>query len=296
VPGTPVEIDAVTDEARFYEWNQSQMLKQLTPEQIRDLLQAGPAGLMLLDDEGVVRWLNDTLSGWLGERADTLTNRGEQTAPEALRPLFRQDATLNLAAGESSPEMWLVSTSTPVKGGGLAQYFIDVSAVRHLLQERDVLNGKLESLLVEDAMTGMPNHRALVQSMESQVSRSRRYGNALSILVLKLDNQMEIVKRLGLASPGPLLIALRNMLNDQFRWADIIGRLNADTFLLILPETSLEATSELSKMLRNRLAGLKLTEAQIGECGLQYAIGIAEWKKGDDPDLLLQRAQQALQA
>ena len=272
------------------------MLNQLTPEQTQDLLQAAPAGVMLLDAEGVVRWVNQTLRDWLGTQADTLANRAETSAPEALRPLFRQDATLSLAADDFHPEIWLVSTSKPIDGGGLAQYFTDVSAVRRLLQEREALHSKLASLSVEDVATGMPNRRALIQCLESQVSRSRRYANALSILVLRLENQAELVERYGLVSSKPLLIALRNMLNDQFRWADIIGRLDSNNFLLILPETSLEATRELAKMLCKRLTDLKLTPAQVGQCGLRYAIGISEWQKGDDADHLLRRAQQELDA
>ncbi len=174
------------------------------------------------------------------------------------------------------------------------QFFIDATASKLLLQERDSLLAQLESVSLADDETGMPNQRALSQSLESQVSRSRRYKNPLTILIMQIDNLDEFIKTHDTDTAKPLLIAIRNMLNDQFRWADTIGRMTDDEFLLILPETHLEATEQMIELLHKRLDDLYIEGFENSEFKTHARFGAAEWHKGDDVGLLMLRAREGL--
>jgi len=85
------------------------------------------------------------------------------------------------------------------------------------------------------------------------------------------------------------------MLNDQVRWADIVGRLSDSDFLLVLPETAEDACKKLSANLNERLNTLPVPEGLPDNFIISANFGIAEWSKGDDLSLLMQKARQMLE-
>ena len=271
------------------------MLKSLDTTQYQQLLEACPIGLLLLNKDGKAQWINPALRSWLGTRADKIIEQQVDAVPRELRKLWGENATVHLPATDAEDELWLLGTSQPLDDGSKMQFFTDATASKLLLQERDALQSQLESVSLTDEDTGMPNQRALTQSLESQVSRSRRYKNPLTILIMQVDNLDEFIKTQETESARPLLVAIRNMLNDQLRWADTIGRMNENEFLLILPETHLEATGQMIDLIRKRFDDLYIEGVENSDFKVQARFGVAEWHKGDDVGLLMARAREVLE-
>lgn len=271
------------------------MLKSLDSTQYQQLLEACPIGLLLLDKDGKTQWINSALRAWLGTRVDKIIEQQVDAVPRELQKLWGENATVHLPATDAEDELWLLGTSQPLDDGSKMQFFTDATASKLLLQERDALQSQLESVSLTDEETGMPNQRALTQSLESQVSRSRRYKNPLTILIMQVDNLDEFIKTQETESARPLLVAIRNMLNDQLRWADTIGRMNDNEFLLILPETHLEATGQMIDLIRKRFDDLYIEGVENNDFKVQARFGVAEWHKGDDMSLLMARAREVLE-
>ena len=61
------------------------MLEQLTPSQLATLLNSAPIGMLLLDGDGKVSWMNDSLSEILGQRGQELIGKTATTANSDLR-------------------------------------------------------------------------------------------------------------------------------------------------------------------------------------------------------------------
>jgi len=271
------------------------MLKSLDSTQYQQLLEACPIGLLLLDKDGKTQWINSALRAWLGTRANKIIEQQVDAVPRELQKLWGENATVHLPATDAEDELWLLGTSQPLDDGSKMQFFTDATASKLLLQERDALQSQLESVSLTDEDTGMPNQRALSQSLESQVSRSRRYKNPLTILIMQVDNLDDFIKSQETESAKPLLIAIRNMLNDQLRWADTIGRMDENEFLLILPETHLEATGPMIDLIRKRFDDLYIEGVENSDFKVQARFGVAEWHKGDDVGLLMARAREVLE-
>ena len=271
------------------------MLKSLDTAQYQQLLEACPIGLLLVDKDGKAQWINPTLRTWLGVRADKILEQEVDAVPRELQKLWGENATVHLPATDTEDEFWLLGTSQPLNDGSKMQFFTDATASKLLLQERDALQSQLESVSLTDEETGMPNQRALLQSMESQVSRSRRYKNPLTILIMQVDNLDEFNKAHDTDSAKPLLVAIRNMLNDQLRWADTIGRMDENEFLMILPETHLEATGQMIELINQRLGDLYIEGVENSDFKVLARFGVAEWHKGDDVGLLMMRAREILE-
>ena len=265
------------------------MLDSLDTDSCRELLAACPLGLLLIGADGRVEWMNDTLREWLGDAASVIQGHGAETAPEGLAALWDDEATVTIPPhGEQRDPRWLLGHTHRLADGRRFQYFSDATPMKQLLQERDDLLAELDELTVTDADTGMPNRRALSAQLATEVARSRRYGNPLSTVIMRLDRlegSAEAIRQ--------VLISIRNLLNEQRRWADTIGRLDDNEFLFILPETGLDAARHVAAMTAERLQKLMQEDDTIQ---VEARFGVSEWQKGDDIGLMMQRAREDLEA
>jgi len=258
------------------------MLKKLKAATLSDLIQSSPAGLLLLDENKTVCWINDTLSKMLGSRAALLQDKTAEQVEAPYKALFESEGIVQLPATDTDDELWLMCTSQQTESSGQAQFFIDVTALQQLQSE-------LKDIRAIDDETGLPNNKALLQRLEPQVSRSRRYNNPLSIIVMRITN-LESLQNKYTDDYAHILLAISQMLNDQMRWADIIGRLSHTDFLLVLPETHSDAASGIVEKIHERMKMIDVPEIDIAAKDINVSFGVAEWQKGDDVSLLMTRA------
>ncbi len=270
------------------------MMDQLEKEQLLQLLQTNPLGMMLIDPQGKVGWVNDNFPVISGISSLQVIGKTVDTVPSEYQNLFEDEATIHLSHLENRPESWLVVTSQRLADGSRVQYVKDASLVRQLARERDELKHKVSELNIIDEVTGLLNKRGLYQSLEPQVSRSRRYNNLLSILIMRIENLDDINHQFGYEKGNHLLQAISEILNDQMRWADSIGRLSENEFMLIMPETPEDIAGHLADKIRERLSVLTIPELDGNTLELRTRVGMVQWQKGEDTRLLMQRVRATL--
>ena len=112
---------------------------------------------------------------------------------------------------------------------------------------------------------------------------------------LRIDNLSDIEAVFGMGNGDIALTAVAHMLKDHMRWADLIGRFDKDEFLLVLPETNLDAATQLLDKLRPLLAGLTPGARGGQPMSLVAKFGVAGWMLGDDRAKLLRRAREMLE-
>ncbi|MDH5179199.1 MAG: diguanylate cyclase [Gammaproteobacteria bacterium] len=269
-------------------------MDQFDKAQLLNILQTNPMGMMLISPQGEVVWVNDNFPVISGISSLQVLGKNEDTIPSEYRNLFEDEATIYLAATENRADTWLVVSSQTMADGSHLQYVKDATLVRQLAKERDELKLKITELNQVDNVTGLLNPRGLFQALEPQVSRSRRYENMLSVLIMRLENLPDIQQRVGSDKRDQLLIAIGHILNDQMRWADTIGRLSDNEFMLILPETPEDIAGQLAEKIGARLEELSLPDMNGEQLDLYTRFGMAQWKKGEDVKLLMQRARASL--
>lgn len=270
------------------------MMDQIDKQQLLDILQANPLGMMLIDPQGTVNWVNDNFPIISGISSLQVIGKTVDTVPAEYYNLFDEEATIHLSAFENRPETWLVVSSQLLGDGSRVQYVKDATLVRQLAKERDDLKGKVNELNIVDEVTGLLNPRGLYQSLEPQVSRSRRYNNLLSILIMRIENLEDINQQFGYEKSHLLLQAISAILNDQMRWADSIGHLSENEFMLIMPETPQDIADHLADKIRERLGELTIPELNGDTLDLCTRVGMVQWQKGEDTRLLMQRARASL--
>ena len=248
-------------------------------------------GLAISDSKNNITWVNETFQNYLGISADEISGHSIKELPEVLQPLFIESKAVHVPANALRDDQWFMCSQQPLEDNNNTIHFItDIGPLYLLMQERESLKEELREALAVDEVTGMPNKIALFQSLEPQISRSRRYNNLLSIVIMQINN----IEQLDETQTANLMLPISQMLNDQVRWADIVGKLSESEFLLVLPETASDACKSLSENLSEHLGSIKMPEGLPDSFKISANFGFCEWTKGDDLTLLMKKARDML--
>lgn len=148
----------------------------------------------------------------------------------------------------------------------LANIFGYVAARRYQLLWREEYRAQtvLKNLSVRDPLTGCYNRRHLhEQLLETEVSRARRYGLSLTVIMCDLDHFKSVNDRYGHHGGDVVLQAFAGLLQSMTRdTVDSVVRYGGEEFLLILPETDLAGGVLLAERLRQTL---EATPVPLGE-------------------------------
>jgi diguanylate cyclase (GGDEF)-like protein len=262
-----------------------------------EALSNAPIGVLILDKTGHITWINHALEELLAIDADQVVGQNEAGVdPHWRSPLFSPEPTLLVEATATRPDRWLQTWRSRLHvAGGTIHYYADITDLQTVREDRARLSEELAQHITHDPVTGLPNRQALLQGLEPLVSRSRRYHNPLSVIRLRIDNLSDIEAMFGMGNGDIALTAVAHMLKDHMRWADLIGRFDKDEFLLVLPETNLDAATQLLDKLRPLLAGLTPGARSGQSMALVAKFGVAGWMLGDDRAKLLRRAREMLE-
>ncbi len=140
-----------------------------------------------------------------------------------------------------------------------------------------------------DALTGIANRRALVDVLAAETYRARRFGHALSVVILDLDRFKQTNDVHGHAAGDRLLRAVGRLLASVVRESDTVARLGGEEFVAVLPETDLEGARRLAERLR-----LAIEECTVGEMRITASFGVAALLADDTSDSLLAAADAVL--
>lgn len=243
------------------------------PVPAHEILDLAPLGIMSVRD-GRILSVNRCLAEWLDRSPDFFVGLTAETAgTQGFSLLFDDFETLALSG--SRGEIRLRRRRVKLPTGEEAVFFEDLTEQMRLERERNQLRETARRLDPRDPETGLLNREAILQALETQVIRSRRYGNPLTVMRLTLKPTME-------NSPPFSLKSFAHELDAELRWSDQIGRSGTHSFLLVLPETMrVGAESLAAKLGRDRAP---LAEAE----GWTMDVAVSSWQGGDDARKLLQ--------
>ncbi len=129
-----------------------------------------------------------------------------------------------------------------------------------------------------DELTGLPNHRSFHERLESEVARAGRHQRPLALALVDVDRLKPINDSFGHDTGDRLLIELAGILQGLTRKCDLLARLGADEFGLLLPETDKRSAFVVLERARQAfgrrsLAGLRKVSLTAGICDLESAGG-----------------------
>lgn len=129
---------------------------------------------------------------------------------------------------------------------------------------------ELRAMSITDALTGLPNRRYLMDRLEEEVARAKRYEYSLSCLMLDLDYFKLVNDHFGHQTGDTVLRELADLLKENVRMVDIVARYGGEEFIAILPETDLKGARVLAERIRRSVE----QQAFAGALNLNLTISI----------------------
>lgn len=145
-----------------------------------------------------------------------------------------------------------------------------------------------------DALTGLPNRRALDRFLAETVDRSNRYGSSFCALIFDIDRFKEVNDTHGHAVGDEILRAFAELLRGQLRSSDYVARFGGEEFIMILPESS---DREAMRMAERILALVQKTPFRVQDLTINVtaSCGVSEvYHPKDTPENLFLRMDAAL--
>jgi diguanylate cyclase (GGDEF)-like protein/putative nucleotidyltransferase with HDIG domain len=131
---------------------------------------------------------------------------------------------------------------------------------------------QVESSATTDGLTGLPNARSLFLHLESELTRSRRHGTPLAVLVCDLDGFKQVNDRFGHLEGNKVLQWVAKGIRDICRQYDYAARMGGDEFVLVLPglqsgdlDVVVERLSKVAESAGVEICGERLLSISIGE-------------------------------
>ena len=157
------------------------------------------------------------------------------------------------------------------------------------------LQGELARRARTDPLTGALNWRSMEEAALRETARSQRYGNALSIILIDIDNFKHLNDTRGHAAGDCALQALVRRLNCMLRQQDSLARMGGEEFAILLPDTAGSAALNLAERLRQAVADLEVPFA-TGPVRMSICAGVAELHPSRGWEEMMRRADSAMYA
>ena len=210
---------------------------------------------------------------------------GLNAGGRALRTAFKPDALAIEIAANSTLNV------------GTAMVVVAVIAMLHATLMALVVARLIQQLqwrARHDGLTGLLNRRAMQETIEQQLTRSRRAGDTFAVVMLDIDHFKAINDRHGHAAGDEALKHTAALLQTCVRAVDRVGRFGGEEFVVLLPGFDLAQAAEIAEVLRARLVAQQM-EREGGSLSMSASFGVAEWfGPAEEPSRLLMRADQAL--
>jgi diguanylate cyclase (GGDEF)-like protein/PAS domain S-box-containing protein len=116
---------------------------------------------------------------------------------------------------------------------------LETLAGKRLERAQKAIEKELVGQAYTDALTGLPNRKALEEALEREIERSRRGGKLLAVALFDVDAFTRVNAAWGNHAGDAVLQEVGVLITAQKRGYDLAGRWGGDEFLVILPETGL---------------------------------------------------------
>jgi diguanylate cyclase (GGDEF)-like protein len=141
--------------------------------------------------------------------------------------------------------------------------------------ERAGMVEALRELAIRDELTGLYNRRELRRILTQEVSRSLRYRNPLSLVIIEVDSLREIIDRYGQSVGDAVLQWVAQLLRDGVRTTDHPARYGDDSLAVVLPETRKAAAYIVTERLSKAVSSQKVTVANPDRRPLELSVSIS---------------------
>lgn len=168
----------------------------------------------------------------------------------------------------------------------------DQEEVRRISAELSASNQKLLEAGMTDVLTGCPNRRSAMERIHQEWAMATRSERPLACMVIDVDNMKQINDEHGHEAGDAALKLLASAIKEEMRAQDVLARSGGDEFLVICPDTTLDAALACAERMRMAAAGQPIVggvQPTLGSVSIGVAVRDASTV---DSDALIRLADQ----
>ncbi len=191
----------------------------------------------------------------------------------------------------------------PIIANRAFENFFRVNEKQRLIAELErknkglaIANKTLKEMVILDGLTGLFNHSHFKESVEIEISRSKRHQRQFTVLFIDLDNFKQYNDNHGHPAGDQLLKTLATLIGSRLRKSDTLARYGGDEFTAILPETAKVDALRIAEGIRKEVQNYPFPGRDVLPAGrVSITVGVATFPEdGDATDVLIISADQAL--
>lgn len=184
---------------------------------------------------------------------------------------------------------------TPKVRAAIMQLVEEVNRLREELALAKERLDEVETLADEDSLVPVINRRAFVRELSRVISFCERYGAPCSMLYFDLNDLKQINDEYGHAAGDAALKHFAEILRNNVRDSDVIGRIGGDEFAVILLNSDEDTARGKARALQEQLAAAPM-EWDGHTIPLHAAQGVFEFRPGVDANQAMAEADKAMYA
>jgi diguanylate cyclase (GGDEF)-like protein len=131
-------------------------------------------------------------------------------------------------------------------------------------------------LTIIDGLTGVHNKRYLLECLDLELARSRRYKRPLALVLFDIDHFKAVNDRLGHLAGDEALRQVAACVRGTVRREEVFARYGGEEFVLVLPETDLTSALQAADRLRRKVEDQQL-EHQGKTFQVTVSAGVTVW-------------------
>lgn len=166
----------------------------------------------------------------------------------------------------------------------------DISKTKQILkklEESNLFLKKQESILLTqstiDALTGACNRGCIFSILEDIHSNTPYLYGTFSVMMIDLDHFKSVNDRFGHQAGDAVLVETVQIIMDNLRKSDFLGRYGGEEFLIVMPDTTLDEGYQIAQRIRIKIKDTRFYHDRID---LTISGGIAEWDHNSISELI----------
>ena len=175
----------------------------------------------------------------------------------------------------------------------IKQLISEINALREEIEANNDRIAELETLADRDPLVLAVNRRAFVRELSRAKAYAERYGGTNCLLYLDIDGMKLLNDRHGHATGDAALMKLADILQQNIRASDLVGRLGGDEFGVLLAQANRKTAEEKASRLQDLIQLAEITVAD-GTTTLSATFGVIEMTSDMSPTDALEKADQAM--
>jgi diguanylate cyclase (GGDEF)-like protein len=148
---------------------------------------------------------------------------------------------------------------------------------------------QLIALATTDSLTGLANHRRLLDVLRAEIARSNRTGRPFVVAFMDMDGLKVINDRYGHLAGSRAICRVAEALRSSCRAMDTPARYGGDEFAVVLPET----TESGGRVVLDRIGARLSADHQTPRLSVSGGVAVFP-RDGESPTLLLRAADRLL--